>query len=184
MEKAITQSPQPTAAQATPADDIEALRRQTQALEKRLDDANARLASARLSERLEKDQQTERLQIIERPTLPQKPLKSGRLKMVGIAFVLAAMFGAGAVFGAEVLDRSISGSHELLGIVDKSLIISIPYIATRSEVLRAKRRRAWGAGILTMALLGGLVAAAIYLSFVDFSWLDTSWLDVLTRPSR
>ena len=118
MEKTLTQSAQaPAKAQSTQADDIEALKRQREALEKRLADANSKLATARLSEKLDRDQQSERLQVIESPSLPQKPLKSNRLKMVGIAFAAAAMLGIGTVIAAELFDGSIRSRHQLLGVV-------------------------------------------------------------------
>src|SRR6185369_4537096 len=105
MEKTLTHTAEtPVKAQSTQADDIEALKRQREALEKRLADANSKLATARLSEKLDRDQQSERLQVIELPSLPQKPLKSNRLKMVGIAFAAAIMLGIGAVVAAELLN--------------------------------------------------------------------------------
>jgi uncharacterized protein involved in exopolysaccharide biosynthesis len=180
MEKIITQSPQAhAAAQTTQADDIEALQRRRQALEKRLDEANGKLAVARLSASLERDQQSERFQVIEHPTLPQKPLKSGRLKMVGIFVAVAAMVGVGGVFAAETFDGSISGGHELLGIVDGAFIIPIPYISTRAEVLRRGRRILLGVVILIVLLLGGLAAAAAYWFPGSFAWFDSSQLGVL-----
>jgi uncharacterized protein involved in exopolysaccharide biosynthesis len=184
MEKSIAQSPQAPIAQSTPADDIEALERQKESLEKRLDDANSKLAFARLSGSLERDPQSESFQILEHPTLPQRPLKSGRLKVLGIAFALAAMAGAGAIFAAETFDRSISGGHELLGVVDSHLIVSIPYISTTAEAFQRKRRVMLGAGILVLVLLIGLAAALVYWLSVNSSWFDWSWLDVLTRSSR
>jgi uncharacterized protein involved in exopolysaccharide biosynthesis len=187
VEKSITQSPQASGAtQTTQADEIEALQWQRLALEKRLDDANGKLASARLSERLDRDQQSERLQIIESPPLPQRPVKSGRLKVVGIAFALAAMLGVGAVFAAEVLDGSIRGRHELSGVVDSHLIVSIPYIATRADVLRTRWSVILGAvtGVLIMGILGGLAAAIVFGLPADFSWFDTSWLYNMAQPSK
>ena len=162
MEKSITQPAQaPVANQATQADDVEALQRQRQAVEKRLDDANSKHATARLGETLERGQQSDRFQVIEHPVLPQRPLKTGRLKLVGIAFALAAMAGVGAVFGAEMLDRSISGGHELSGIVGSHLIISIPYIfssrnfAGETQGVRGRRSM--------ILLLGGHAAAVFWV---------------------
>src|ERR1700730_8118872 len=122
MEKTLTQQA-PAKAQSTRADDIEALKRQREALEKRLADTNSKLATARLSEKLDRDQQSERLQVIETPSLPQKPIKSNRLKFVGIAFAAAAMLGIGTVVAAEQFDGSIRGRHQLVGVVANHLIV-------------------------------------------------------------
>jgi uncharacterized protein involved in exopolysaccharide biosynthesis len=164
MEKTLTQPAQAPAQAQTQADDIEALKRQREALEKRLGEANTKLATARLSEKLDRDQQSERLQVLESPTLPQKPLKSNRLKIVGIALAAAVMLGGGIIFAAELLDGSIRGRHQLAGIVAGSLIVSIPYITTRADVIRARLRIIVGAVsvVILLAVLGGLVAAIAF----------------------
>jgi uncharacterized protein involved in exopolysaccharide biosynthesis len=175
MEKTLTQSAQaPTKAQATQADDIEALKRQREVLEKRLAEANAKLATARLSEKLDRDQQSERLQVIESPPLPQKPVKSNRLKMVGIAFAAAAMLGIGTVVAAELFDGSIRGRHQLLGVVDSHLIVSIPYITTRADIIRARWKVIFSAVsvVILLAVLGGLATAIVFHLPVDFSLLE------------
>jgi uncharacterized protein involved in exopolysaccharide biosynthesis len=175
MEKTLTQSAQtPAKAQSTQADDIEALKRQREALDKRLADANTKLATARLSEKLDREQQSERVQVIESPPLPQKPVKSNRLKMVGVAFAAAAMLGMGAVIAAELFDGSIRGRHQLSGVVASHLIVSIPYIATRADIVRSRLRVLFGvvAVVILLAAWCGLAAAIVLNLPVDFSLLD------------
>jgi uncharacterized protein involved in exopolysaccharide biosynthesis len=174
MEKTLTRSTQAPTKAATQADDIEALKRQREALEKRLAEANSKLATARLGEKLDRDQQSERLQVIESPPLPQKPVKSNRLKMVGIAFAAAAMLGMGTVVAAELLDGSIRGRHQLLGVVDSHLIVSIPYISTHADIIRARWRVIFGtvSVVLLLAVLGGLATAIVFHLPVDFSLLE------------
>ena len=174
MEKTLTQPAQtPAKAQSTQADDIEALKRQREALEKRLADANSKLATARLSEKLDRDQQSERLQVIETPPLPQKPVKSNRLKFVAMAFAAAAMLGIGTVIAAELFDGSIRGRHQLSGVVASPLIVSIPYITTRADVIRARLRVIFGAVsvVMLLAVLGGLATAIVLHLPLDLSLL-------------
>ena len=175
MEKTLTQSAEtPVKAQSTQADDIEALKRQREALEKRLADANSKLATARLSEKLDREQQSERLQVLETPPLPQKPLKSNRLKMVGIAFAAAIMLGMGSVVAAELLNGSIRGRHQLSGVVASNLIVSIPYIATRADTIRARFRVVTGAlgVVILLAIFGGLATVIVLGLPLDFSLLE------------
>jgi uncharacterized protein involved in exopolysaccharide biosynthesis len=175
MEKALTQSGQgPAKAQSTQADDIEAAKRQREALEKRLAEANGKLATARLSEKLDRDQQSERLQVIELPSLPQKPEKSGRLKLVGIAFAAAAMLGIGTVFAAELFDGSIRGRQQLSGVVASQLIVSIPHIETRADIIRTRWRVIFGvvSVVTLLAALGGLTTAIVLNLPIDLSWFD------------
>lgn len=175
MEKTLTQ-PAETAgkAQSTQADDMEALKRQREALEKRLADANSKLTTARLSEKLDREQQSERLQVIETPPLPQKPVKANRLKMVAVAFAAAIMLGVGAVAAAEFLNGSIRSRHQLSGIVASHLIVSIPYITTRADVVRGRLRAISivFSVVLLLAALGGLATTIVLGLPLDFSLLS------------
>lgn len=175
MEKSLTVSSQvPARAQSTPADDIETLKRQRESLERRLADSNIKLAAARLSEKLDRDQQSERLQVIESPPLPQKPLKSGRLKVVGVAFALAAVLGIGVVIAAEFFDGSIRSRQQLSGVVDSHLIVSIPYMTTRSDIIKARWRAVFIVFTVLSILtaLGVLAAAIVFQLPLDFLWFD------------
>jgi uncharacterized protein involved in exopolysaccharide biosynthesis len=161
MEKAIMQpSPFQKQAQST-SDELEALKRQREALEKRLAEAYSKLANARVGEN--EDQRSERMQVIEPPSLPQQPLKSNRLKLVGMFFAAAAMLGVGAVIGMEQLDGSIRGRQQLANVVPRSLVVCIPYIETRSDIIRARLRVLFG--IMCVAVIlsawGGLAAAIV-----------------------
>jgi hypothetical protein len=130
---------------------------------------------------MERGQQGERLQVIEQPSLPQKPIRPQRLKWFAVAFGLAAMFGAGSVAAAEMLDGSIRGSRELAGIIDRHLIVTIPYLSTPGEERRKKRYVILVCTGLFAALAAAITIAVIIGISVDFSWFDRSWLDALTR---
>ena len=164
MEKTITQTAQAQAkAPSTQADDIDVLKRQREVLEKRLADANSKLATARLSAKLDRDQQSERLQVIELPQLSQKPVKSNRLKMVEIAFAAAIILGVGTVFGAELFDGSIRSRQQLAGVVAGQLIVSIPYIATHADIIRTRWRVTFVtlSVVILLTAVAGLTAAII-----------------------
>jgi uncharacterized protein involved in exopolysaccharide biosynthesis len=174
MEKTLTQAAPAAKAPSTQLDDIDALKRQREVLEKRLADANGKLATARLSEKLDRDQQSERLQVLESPPLPQKPLKSGRLKLVGMAFAAAAILGIGTVLAAELLNGSIRGRQQLSGVVANQLIVSIPYITTRADTIRMRLRIILGAVsvVILLAVLGGLATTIVLNLPLDLSLLD------------
>jgi uncharacterized protein involved in exopolysaccharide biosynthesis len=179
MEKTLTQpADTPAKAQSTQADDMEALKRQRDALEKRLGEANTKLTTARLSEKLDREQQSERLQVLETPPLPQKPVKANRLKLVAMAFAAAIMLGAGTAAAVELLNGSIRSRQQLSGIVAGHLIVSIPYITTRADLVR-RRLRALSmvvSVVLLLAVLGGLATTIVLGLPLDFSLL--SKLDV------
>src|SRR5262249_8656512 len=134
--------------------------------------------------------QSERLQVIEQPTLPQKPVKPNRPKLFALAFALAGMAGAGVVFLAESFDRTIRSASQLGGIIDRKLIVTIPYIITAGEKRQKRRKR-----LLILLSVVGLVLMAVsvvlYLGFdysklLDRNWTETirEWADYLTRLSK
>ncbi len=175
MEKTLTQSAlAPAKAQSTQAEDIESLKRQRDALETRLADANSKLATARLSEKLDRDQESERLQVIESPSLPQKPVKSGRLKIAGVALAFATMLGIGMVIAVERFDGTIRGRDQLSGVVDSQLLVFIPYMTAPSDIIQARWRiiLVTFALVVILAVLGVLAVAIIFNLPVDFSWFD------------
>ena len=103
-----------------------------------LDGAREKLLTARQGQRLEEDQQSERFEVIEQPSLPQEPVKPNRKKMLAMAFALAVAFGFGGVFAIEAYDKTIRGTADMP--VASQFVVSIPYIATSAETWRAKRR--------------------------------------------
>jgi uncharacterized protein involved in exopolysaccharide biosynthesis len=165
MEKAV--SPPVGVDAGVDTTNIDALVAQQEALQKNLDAATAKLDAARLGESLEKDQQSEKLEVIEQPTVPQEPIRPKRLKVAGIAVLLAFMTGAGLAFVAEFTDKGIRRSNDLFGVVDSKLIVSIPYITTVAELRRRKRRIVLTILSFVIGLIGVLTAAYLFLPPLD-----------------
>lgn len=164
MEKAAGA---PVSGDAASSASLDPLVAQQEALQKNLDAATAKLMAARLGENLEKDQQSEKLEVIEQPTVPQEPLKPNRPKLAALAVALALMAGAGLTLLAEVTDGSIRRSSDLLSVVDNRLIVSIPYIVTTVEI-RRRRRRLVLIGVAVAVVAGGLlIGAYLFLPPLD-----------------
>ncbi len=145
---------------------LDALVVQQEALQKNLEAATAKLSAAQLGENLEKDQQSEKLEVIEQPTAPQRPVKPNRPKIVAMTFLLALASGVGLTMAFELLDNAIRRSSDLAGIIDGQLIVAIPYIITAHEVKRSR----WRIGV-TGALIV-LCAAAVAVGLIVFVDLD------------
>jgi uncharacterized protein involved in exopolysaccharide biosynthesis len=198
LEQVLSKTPQtatqtaetPQTATQTAEPGLPELVKQRTALENSLEEANRKLTAARLGESLERDQQSERLQVIEQPTLPQKPVKPNRPKLFALAFALAGMAGAGVVFLAENFDQTIRSARQLGGIIDRKLIVTIPYIITAAETRRKRRKRM----LILLSVIGTVliaVSVALYLGFdasklLDRDWTETIrvWRDYLTRLSK
>ncbi len=182
MEKAATTSAPAAGNGATTsgsdpaalAASVEALTAQQEGLQKNLEAATAKLMAARLGENLEKDQQSEKLEVIEQPTVPQEPVKPNRPKVAALALALAFAAGAGLTFLMEFSDKAIRRSSDIWSVVDFPLIISVPYITTVAEARRHKLR--------VMLAWGGLFVAVIGLATVLYLFLPP--LDLLFAKAR
>jgi uncharacterized protein involved in exopolysaccharide biosynthesis len=182
MAQLVAQTPTTAASKENVS--IFELQRRAAATEKNLEDTNKKLEEARLGEKLERDQQSERLQVIEQPVLPQKPVKPNRFKLMAAVLALALVVGAGVVFVAESLDASIRYSHQLLGVASGRMIVLIPYITTRSETSRRRRGIVFIGGSVALLLLAGVIGIVFFGPPLDLSWVNQYWLDQLTRLSK
>jgi hypothetical protein len=147
-----------------PLDELET---QQENIQKNLEAASAKLAAARLGETLEKDQQSEKLEVIEQPTAPQEPIRPNRPKIAGTALLLALAAGGGLVFLLELADKGIRRSSDIFGIVDSRLVIAIPYITTQAELRRQKLRMTVLIGVALAIVVGGLGAAFLFMPPLD-----------------
>jgi uncharacterized protein involved in exopolysaccharide biosynthesis len=168
MEKAVTAPVNAVSGTSSGASaSLDALVAQQEALQTNLDAASTKLAAAQLGENLEKDQQSEKLEIIEQPTVPQEPIKPNRPKVAALGVLLAFMAGAGLAFVVEISDKGIRRSSDIFSIVDSQLIVSIPYIVTAAEVRRRKRRIIVFVLGSVLLLIGLLIGAYLFLPPLD-----------------
>ncbi|MDN3275931.1 hypothetical protein QWJ07_16840 [Frankia sp. RB7] len=160
MESAA-QAPATNGSDASAAASLDALVAQQDGLQKNLEAAQSKLMAARLGENLEKDQQSEKLEVIEQPTAPQDPIKPHRPKLLALTFAFAFAAGAGLTFLLELTDKTIRRSSDLFTIVDNRLLVPIPFIGTKAELRRRKLRRV-AAIVLAVLVLVGLLAGAYF----------------------
>ncbi len=158
----IVASPVPQAGPDAPVG-LDVLEAQQAALQKDLEVATTKLAAARVGETLEKDQQSEKLEVIESPTIPRDPVSPKRPKLAGLVLLLALGAGGGLAFLAEMTDKAIRRSTDVFALVDSQLVMSIPYITTKAELRRVRQKRLLvGLGLLGV-LITGIVAAYFIL---------------------
>jgi uncharacterized protein involved in exopolysaccharide biosynthesis len=153
---------------------LDALETQQSNTQKNLETASAKLAAARLGETLERDQQSEKLEVIEQPTVPQEPIRPNRPKLAGMSLLLALAAGGGLAFLAEIADKNIRRREDILGLIDSQFVVSIPYITTRAELRRRKLR--------TMFMMIGLVVVAMLAAVVAYFVMPP--LDLIIAKAR
>jgi uncharacterized protein involved in exopolysaccharide biosynthesis len=135
---------------------LDTLETKRKRLKDELDKATQKLTAARLGENLERGQHSQRLEVIEHPTLPNKSVKPNKSKILAFIFVFALMVGGGIAASAEMVNQSVRRSSDLYSLVDSRLVVAIPYISTHKEVRRKKHKIIAVTGILTVAVLAGL----------------------------
>ena len=163
LEKVV--APTQAGSEATvPLDQLEA---QQEAIQKNLEAASTKLATARMGETLEKDQQSEKLEVIEQPTVPQEPIRPDRPKIVKISLLLALVAGGGLVSLLEMADKSIRRSSDIFGVVDSQLVVAIPFIVTQAELQRQKLRTKLWVSLAIVVLLAASVLVYILMPPLD-----------------
>jgi uncharacterized protein involved in exopolysaccharide biosynthesis len=173
LKKVIASAPTTETSVTDPTgDDVttKVLEQQELNLQRDLDEANRKLASARLGESMEKNQQAEHLQLISSPELPHQPVGPKKLKMFGMAMALAGMLGGGTAFAREMLDRTVHGSRDLARIVDPRLIVTVPYVFVAGEESRRRRK----VMLLSIAFVAAVAAAMIAFLLAKGAPIDVS----------
>ncbi len=118
---------------------IEALERQQKSLQKILEAANQKLTDARLGESLERSQRSERLVIVEQPSMPAAPIRPNRPRLYVTLLGLAFGAGCGLVFLLEMRDDTIRRPSD----IDRDVVpqlVAIPFIETKAETRQRHRK--------------------------------------------
>jgi uncharacterized protein involved in exopolysaccharide biosynthesis len=149
---------------------LDSLQTQRMSIQKSLEEASHKLAAARLGENLERDQFSERLEVLEHAILPQKPIKPNRLYLIGFSLLAAVMAGFAGVFAVESFDRTIRTSRDLLKVSDGHLVVVIPYISTKAELLRKRSRIVVAVALSIIIVAGGLAAVHFLARPLDELW--------------
>jgi uncharacterized protein involved in exopolysaccharide biosynthesis len=139
-------------------------------VQQNLETTSQKLAAARRGESLERDQFSERLEVLEQAVPPQKPIKPNRPKMIALAFVAAVMAGFAGIFAIESIDKTIRNTSDLMAVANSQLIVAIPYIVTKGELHKKKSRTVIILGSLITILIIGLAAIHFLLRPLDELW--------------
>jgi uncharacterized protein involved in exopolysaccharide biosynthesis len=149
---------------------LEALQNQRAAIQKNLEGTSQKVQAARLGESLERGQFAERLEVLEQAILPQRPSKPNRRKLLALVLVLAIGAGAGAVVAVETLSSGIRGPRDLYRVTNAYLLVPIPYIATKKEIVTRRIRSAVATSGAVALGLTGLVSAHFLVRPLDQLW--------------
>ena len=162
MDVALVRSPQVERGLA-------ALSRDYQNAQKKYEEITAKKMTAQVAENLEGDQKAERFALLEPPTLPERPVKPDRRKLLAFSLLLAMAAPVGAVSLVEALLGTVRGVGQISAILGQKPLVTVPLIPVAAEI--ATRRR-----LLLMLAGGAVLVIALALLVVHFLVLP---LDVL-----
>ncbi len=132
------------------------LERQRSSTQRTLDDMAARLNTARVSERLEVDQQGDQIEVLEAAEVPRYASSPGRRKMMMMLILFAGGAGLATVFAADMFDRTIRGSFDLANSLEGASLVAVPeWSDERPRGLRKTLGRAF-AGLTLLLAAGGM----------------------------
>lgn len=151
MDVSLVKSPQVEQA-------LTALTRDYQSAQKKYEEILAKKMTAQVAERLEGDQKAERFAVLEPPTLPDKPMKPDRKKLLALSLVLALAAPFGGVVLMESVHGVVRGVGPITAILGQKPLVTIPFITVAAE--RAHRRK------LVLALAGGSALLIVLLLVV------------------
>ena len=139
-------------------------------VQQNLETTAQKLASARRGENLERDQFSERLEVLEQAVPPQRPIKPKRPQLIALAFAAAVMAGFASIWGVESIDKTVRSSRDLSSVTNGRLIVTVPYLATQAELNKKKSRIVFVVGIIVAALLVAVIAVHFLLRPLDELW--------------
>jgi polysaccharide biosynthesis transport protein len=155
---------------------LDSMLRSRQALQDSVDAFNIRLQEARMRVRIVDEQEAERFDVIEPPVVPSEPVRPKRSQLMLAALAASLGIGGATAFGAEFLDNTIRRGKDITHKLNSRLIVSIPYIKTRTEV----RRNRGKAGLYFLGALA-VLAVLLLLTHLFYERLDILYLSMLTR---
>ncbi|OEU67297.1 MAG: lipopolysaccharide biosynthesis protein [Desulfovibrio sp. S3730MH75] len=144
--------------------------------QRKYQETNSRLMSAREAKGLEQSQLAERFTLIDPPIVPEKPIRPNRLALVLVGFILSIGVGIGIGTFLEFMDRSIRRSEDLSEIVKCPILAIVPYWESVAEA-KAIVRKKW---LILMAILCScaVVVAGIHLFYMP---LDVIAIKVIRK---
>lgn len=148
---------------------LAALTRDYQSAQKKYEEILAKKMTAQVAENLEGDQKAERFTVLEPPTLPDRPIKPDRKKLIAFSLLLAMAAPVGLVALVEGLHGTVRGVGQISAIVGQKPLVTVPLIPVAAELASRKR-------VYLMLAGGGVLATCVALAVVHFLVLP---LDIL-----
>jgi succinoglycan biosynthesis transport protein ExoP len=118
-------------------------------------------SDSKMATSMEEMQQGERFNMLDPPSLPQRPDFPDRLKMCGMGFAVGLGLGALGVILLEFLGGRMYSEREIEKLIRVAVIAEIPEILDSSDTKRKKWRAALGWAMATL-VLGAILSGSAF----------------------
>ena len=144
--------------------EVAAILRTNQDLNKQHDDLKAKLSQAKLSESLESHQKGSQFLIVDPANYPLEAATPGKLVVLIAGCLISLILGVGLAFVLGVADQRVWTQPELERFLDARVLVEIPTIVTPADLQSQRFRKLLHAGIAGVCLCA-------YLGCVGFVYL-------------
>jgi uncharacterized protein involved in exopolysaccharide biosynthesis len=152
-------------------------------LQRELDDAKGKRAqltqmesSAELGQTLQTELQTEKLSLIEPPSVPTEPVKPKRLLIVLLGTFLGLGTGAGMLALRQVFDTAVWTDKDIARVIGIAPLAVVPRIVTAADI-----RRRWMQTATAAVLLLAMMGAGGYGAYRRYGPFDVLAYDIQRR---
>jgi polysaccharide chain length determinant protein (PEP-CTERM system associated) len=101
----------------------------------------AKYLEAKLSQSLEQEQKSEKFSVIESASMPSKPEKPDRIKILLMSLAVSIAAGIGIGVSIELYQNKVYGHKTLTSLTRVPLLIVIPYIKNVADIEMERKRK-------------------------------------------
>jgi succinoglycan biosynthesis transport protein ExoP len=152
------------------------LMRDQESAQKKYAEIHAKQRNAKMTENLEGENKAERFSLLEPPSLPEKPFKPDRAKILVLGIFMAFGGSGGLVFLLETINQRVRGQEALAIAIRQRPMLAIPYIVIEDELLGRKR-------LLKRVAIGFTAVIVISVILLHFLYmpLDILMMKIIVR---
>lgn len=100
---------------------------------------SAKYLEAKLSQSLEQEQKSEKFSVLESASIPNKPEKPDRIKILLMSFAVSIVGGIGIGFGIDISKNKVYGHNAISSFTKMPLLVVIPYIKNANDFAEEKK---------------------------------------------
>jgi uncharacterized protein involved in exopolysaccharide biosynthesis len=134
---------------------------------------------ARIAQHLEAEKMGDRFVLLEPASLPTKPAKPNRKKLIVALIGFAGALGLGVVYLVEQSNPVVRGEREINNIVGDFPLVVVPYIKTTEDVNKKSAR----SRMFLLAILGFIALGLLFMHLFVIP-VDVLWYTVLQKSGE